>query len=123
MVVTLMPQPALIAFIPAFLAVIIRLATRWRARVKSSGASPVIGGTYSRILPIGMLSFFIILPFSAWGFDEPRVVIWSMVALLGLIVLRRLTAGLITDLKSGNGITRIVLRRLFYDRATVDWRQ
>jgi glycerol-3-phosphate acyltransferase PlsY len=122
MTIALIPVPALVALIPVIIAVIIRTATRLVARSKSASAVAIIGGPYSRALPLGMLVCFLILPFSAWGFGETPVVVLCCIALFVLIMLRRLTAGLSRDIKSDSSFLRIATRRLLYDRATVDWR-
>jgi glycerol-3-phosphate acyltransferase PlsY len=103
-------------------ALAIRMAPRIRAR--SSGRR-IIGGEYSRSLPLGMFACFLSLPFFAWAFGEPPAFVWGLAALFVLmIIVRRLTAGLRLDLRQSPDRRRdIVLRRLFYDRATVSWRQ
>ena len=123
MSLALVPVPALVAVIPVIIAVVIRTAPRIFAGSRSGNRSPVIGGPYSRSLPLGMLACFLVLPFSAWGFGEPAAVVWCCAALFLAIMLRRLTAGLAGDLKSGTNAMAIVGRRLLYDRATVDWRR
>lgn len=123
MSITLIPVPALVAVISVIVAVVVRTAPRIFAGSASGNRSPVIGGPFSRSLPLGMLAFFIILPFSAWGFGEAAAVIWCCAALFLFIMLRRLTAGLVGDLKSGSNVMAIVGRRLLYDRAAVDWRR
>lgn len=121
MMVTLVPVPGLVAIIPVLAAVIIRTTSRLMNR--SSKDVRIIGGAYSRVLPVGMLICFLALPFSAWGFGEDLVVVMSLAVLFVLIMIRRLTAGLDEDLKSGNNAGRIVLLRLLYDRASVSWRE
>jgi glycerol-3-phosphate acyltransferase PlsY len=122
MVIALAPRPALVTLVIAAISVIIRTSTRFLA--KSPVRQPVVGGPYSRSLPLGMFIGFFILPFVAWYFDEPPEIIWCFVALFVLmIMIRRLTAGITADLKAGNDIKGILLKRLFYDRATAVWRQ
>jgi glycerol-3-phosphate acyltransferase PlsY len=123
MSLVLAPVPALIAIIPVIVAVVVRTAPRIFVGSGSKNRPPVIGGPFRRSLPLGMLACFLILPFSAWGFGEPPAVIWCCAALFLAIMLRRLTAGLAHDLKSGGSVMAVVGRRLLYDRATVDWRQ
>ncbi len=103
-------------------ALVVRMAPRVRAR---SSGRPIIGGEYSRSLPLGMFACFLSLPFFAWAFSEPPPYVWGLAALFILmIVVRRLTAGLLLDLRESPARRRdIVLRRLFYDRAAVSWRQ
>jgi glycerol-3-phosphate acyltransferase PlsY len=121
MAIALAPRPALIAVVPVIISLIIRTSTRLLA--KSQVKPPIIGGPYSRSLPLGMFTCFFIMPFVAWYFDEPPEIIWCFVALFILTITRRLTAGIRGDLKASNDIKGILLKRLFYDRATAVWRQ
>lgn len=123
MVFALVPLAALVAIIPVIIALIIRTAPRLRRRAGTPGDKSVVGGAYSRSLPVGMFICFLILPLVSWYFGKPAAIIWGTAALFVLIMIRRLTAGLRSDLKSENDTGGILLRRLFYDRATVDWRQ
>jgi glycerol-3-phosphate acyltransferase PlsY len=122
MVFALAYQPALVGLVPVLVSLLVRTAPRLSG--KSRDKQPVIGGAYSRSLPVGMFLCFLLLPFAAWYFGEPAAVIWILAALFVLmIIIRRLTAGLITDLKSGQAVGGILLNRLLYDRAAVSWRQ
>jgi glycerol-3-phosphate acyltransferase PlsY len=122
MSLALVPVPALVAIIPVIIAVVVRTAPRFFSGSGSGNRPPVVGGPFSRSLPLGMLACFLLLPFSAWAFGEPPAVIWCCAAMFLFIMLRRLTAGLTHDLKSGDNVMAIVGRRLLYDRATVNWR-
>ncbi len=123
MVITLVPIPGLVAIIPVIISFLIRTAPRVIAKTGKSGEKSIIGGPYSRSLPVGMFICFLILPFVSWYFEEPVEIIWSCAALFILIMIRRLTAGLTDDLKASRDIGGILLRRLLYDRATARWRQ
>jgi glycerol-3-phosphate acyltransferase PlsY len=122
MVFALSYQPALVGIIPVLISLLVRTAPRLPA--KSRGNQPVVGGHYSRSLPVGMFLCFLLLPLAAWYFDEPPAVVWTLAALFVLmIIIRRLTAGLSADLKSSRDIKTILFNRLLYDRSTVGWRQ
>lgn len=123
MVITLTPVPGLVAVIIIIIALIIRTVSRLLAKSGHSGDRSLIGGSYSRSLPLGMAAYFMLLPLIAWYFGEPAGIVWCCAALLVLIMLRRLTAGLSDDLKVSRDIKGILLRRLLYDRATARWRQ
>lgn len=123
MVTALAYQPALVAFIFPVIALIIRTAPRLMGR-SSAGGKRVVGGPYSRSLPVGMALFFLAFPFLCWWFKEPQEIIWVTAILFGLmIIVRRLTAGLRDDLKANADIKSIATKRLLYDRATAPWRQ
>jgi len=89
MAITLIPVPALIAMVPVITAIIIRTTPRIMARLKTTGDTAIIGGHYSRILPLGMLACFLVLPFAAWGFGETPSVVWCCVR---RIAAQRITA-------------------------------
>ena len=119
----LVPIPALVALVAVVISLIFRTVPRLRAKSGPSGDSALIGGGYSRSLPLGMFACFLLLPFTCWYFGEPPGVIWCCAALYILIMIRRLTAGLSRDLKESSDIKGILLRRFFYDRATTAWRR
>jgi glycerol-3-phosphate acyltransferase PlsY len=123
MVLALAPWPALVAIVPVILSIIIRTLTRLMAKSKSASERSIIGGAYSRTLPLGMFTCFLLLPLAAWYFEEPQEIIWCFAALFVLIMVRRLTAGIRSDLKASQDIRGILIKRLFYDRSTAMWRQ
>ncbi|OGO00050.1 MAG: hypothetical protein A2Y90_03540 [Chloroflexi bacterium RBG_13_52_12] len=123
MVIALTPIVGLIGLIPVIVALIIRMVPRLTAKAGSGGKKAVIGGPYSRSLPLGMAICFLVIPIAAWYLEEPGEIVWCGVALFLLIMLRRLTAGLRPDLNRGGDVKGIIVRRLLYDRATVEWRQ
>lgn len=123
MVIALTPVSALVAVIIIIIALIFRTLPRLIAKSGKPGARSIVGGPYSRSLPVGMFIAFLGLPFVSWYFGEPVETIWGCTALFVLIIIRRLTAGLSEDRKTGQDIGSILLRRLLFDRATVQWRR
>ena len=113
----LAPLAALFAIIP----MIISLAVRTALRLKDGGR--IVGGAYSRSLPLGMLLGFLVFPLAAWCLDEPAAVVWCGAALWALVVVRRLTASLGRDLKASADTPDLLLRRFLYDRPLVAWRR
>jgi glycerol-3-phosphate acyltransferase PlsY len=71
----------------------------------------------SRVLPLGMLVGFTIAPIIAWHSAQPVGLTLGFLALLTAIVVRRLTAGLRADLKTGKGTAKILAARLIFDRS------
>ncbi len=125
MVFALVPYAALIGIIPVIIALLVRTVPRIIAKRKYKNIE-IIGGAYSRSLPLGMFVCFLVIPFAAKWLGEPREVIWCLWALFILmIIIRRVTAGLSRDLRSAGGgdVKKIILYRLFYDRAAIEWRQ
>jgi acyl phosphate:glycerol-3-phosphate acyltransferase len=120
MLVTLNFIPAATALILPVLAIIIRTVPR--LLVKSQNKT-LIGGPYSRAMPLGMLLYFLAQPLLNRAMGYGPVLIWGTAVLFVLIMVRRATAGLTGDLKSGQNIKQILLNRLLYDRAATPWRQ
>lgn len=117
----LAPLAMALAIIPVLISLVIRMAPRLRRR---ASGTRIIGGAYSRSLPLGMVACFMLLPVMAWLTGEPPSVYWGLSILFFLmIVIRRLTAGLSADLATGENVQTIIARRLLYDRSTVAWRQ
>lgn len=123
MAMALAPVSCLIAFITVIVALLIRTAPRLMHKLRSRGEKPLLGGQYSRSLPLGMALCFLLLPFVGWSRGEPRETVWCLGVLFVLIMVRRLTAGLGRDLKARSDIRGVLVRRLLYDRATIEWRQ
>lgn len=117
----LVPVAISLSLIWVIIALIVRMGPRLRAR---GSGERIIGGEYSRSLPLGMFACFLTLPIVTWALGEPMAYVWGLAGLFVLmIVVRRLTAGLRRDLRESRDIRGIVLRRLFYDRPAVSWRQ
>ncbi len=94
----------------------IRLFGRVFRRRRSDKNIPVIGGPFSRSLPLGMIAGFLVLPIASWVMGEPAEISWAFSVLFVLIAVRRLTAGLRSDRKAGAGLKQIFVDRLFLDR-------
>ena len=121
MAIALTPKPALIAVIPVIISLIIRTVPRL---MRPSKKNSIFGGTYSRSLPLGMAIAFFILPLVCWYLGEPLEIVLCYAALFVLmIVVRRITAGLKSDLRGSRDVRGVIMRRFLYDRATKPWRQ
>ena len=122
MVFTLAWQPALIALVPVLIFLVFRTAPR--IFIKTKDKQPIIGGAYSRSSPAGMFFCFLVLPLAAWWLNEPSTVIYVLTALcILMIIVRRLTTGLTTNIKSGNDVTGILINQMLFYRSTINWRQ
>jgi glycerol-3-phosphate acyltransferase PlsY len=113
----LAPLAFLAAIVPMLVAVVFRTAGRYRS------GGHVIGGAYSRSLPLGMMLGFLVFPLAALFLGEPTGVVWCGVVLWVLLMLRRLTAGLSRDLQFSKDTGAILFNRLLYDRAAAAWRR
>jgi len=110
-----------LALVPTFIALIPFLGGMvWRT---SHGKRQQIEGTPSRIVPLGMLASFAILPLIAWLWGEPQAIILTFVGILLLVVIRRLTADLGRELREkpeGVSLPEMLLNRFLYDRSERD---
>jgi glycerol-3-phosphate acyltransferase PlsY len=120
MLLTLNFKPAAIALVLPVIAVIVRTAPRLKS---GSRGKALIGGPYSRALPVGMLLYFLAQPFLNRVLGYRPELVWGTAALFVLLMVRRATAGLTGDLKASKDIKNILFNRLLYDRATARWRQ
>jgi glycerol-3-phosphate acyltransferase PlsY len=116
MVTALNYKAGLTALVFPVAAIIIRTAPRLKA--KSGGERKIVGGEYSRALPVGMALFFLAQPLLNLAFGAPPAMVWGTAAVFLLIIARRLTAGLTGDLKASREVKNILVKRLLYDRPT-----
>jgi acyl phosphate:glycerol-3-phosphate acyltransferase len=115
-------QPMMAAVIPIAIGAFVRTGSRLLQRSAGKKQTPVIGGSYSRSLPLGMLAGFLTLPIASYFMHQPPVITGAFAVLFVLIALRRLTAGLSVDLKASRDFKRIILGRLFLDRGITAYR-
>jgi glycerol-3-phosphate acyltransferase PlsY len=75
-------------------------------------------GPASNSLPLGMIIGFASLPLVSWFTQQPFELTMAFLSMFLLIIIRRLTAGLIADLKEPRtGVGSILVYRLLYDRS------
>jgi ABC-type branched-subunit amino acid transport system permease subunit len=67
-------------------------------------------------LPLGMLLGFIVAPVASWHSKGLTIITQAFLALLIIIVVRRLTADLKADLKKGNATMRMLIARFLFDQ-------
>jgi glycerol-3-phosphate acyltransferase PlsY len=67
-------------------------------------------------LPLGMLLGFIVAPVASWHSKGLTIITQAFLALLIIIVVRRLTADLKADLKKGNVTIRMLIDRFLFDQ-------
>ena len=71
----------------------------------------------ARGLPVGMILGFAAAPLASWRSGQPWEITLCLLLLFLLILLRRLTASLRTDLKASNNVTRVLINHLLFDSA------
>lgn len=105
---------ALWALIPIGLAVAVRTLTRWYR------AGQIIGEAPSRSLPLGMILGFATLPMASLILGRPWEITAAFLGLFLAIVIRRLTVGLLADLKLPASRKQILFNRLLWDRSFLE---
>lgn len=105
--VALDPIAAAIAAIPLLAAVAARYTIRPRP---------------SRLVPLSALLTFLVWSAVIWEIDGVTPTVVGGVVILGLVVIRRLTAGLEDDLRTGAPPARVFLNRALYDRTELQER-
>ena len=76
----------------------------------------------SRLLPLAALLSFGVFPAVIWEQDGVTPTVQAGVLLLGLILVRRVTAGLRADLATGAAPGRILVNRALFDRSELQER-
>ena len=101
------PIGFVIMMLPVLAAIAMRLAVRPRP---------------SRVLPLASLLSFAVFPAVIWEQDGVTAPVVAGLVLLGLIVVRRITAGITGDLALGAPATRVLLNRALFDRSELQQR-
>ncbi len=76
----------------------------------------------TRLLPLASLLSFGVFPAVIWEQDGVTPTVVAGVAVLALIVIRRVTAGLREDLATGASLPRVLANRALYDRSELQQR-
>ena len=100
-----------IAFLIMMLPVIAAMALRFTVRPRPT-----------RLLPLASLLSFAVYPAVIWEQDGTTPVVVAGFVLLGLIVIRRVTAGLGEDLATGAPPARVLANRALFDRSELQRR-
>ena len=76
----------------------------------------------TRVLPIASLCSFAVFPAVIWEQEGATATVVAGLVVLGLIVLRRVTAGIREDLATGAAAGRVIANRALYDRSELQQR-
>jgi acyl phosphate:glycerol-3-phosphate acyltransferase len=96
-----------IGWIPVIIAAMLRITVRPRPR---------------RLLPIAALLSYAVFPAVIWEQEGVTPTVLAGIAALGLVVLRRITAGFREDLATGASPARVVVNRALFDRSELQER-
>jgi len=104
--------------IPILVGIGIRTIPRFMQPDQTLGQRFMFGGPVSNSMPLGMAVGFAAAPLSSWCLRQPPEMTLALTAVFIAIMVRRLTAGLSTDLKTATTSVRsILINRLLYDRS------
>jgi glycerol-3-phosphate acyltransferase PlsY len=96
-----------IAWIPVVVAAVLRITVRPKPR---------------RLLPIANLLSYGVFSAVIWEQEGVTPTVLAGLGALGLVVLRRLTAGVREDLATGAPVARVILNRALFDRSELQER-
>ena len=103
--------------IPVLTGVIIKVTASLRQSDKSINDRIQFSGVATRAMPLGMVTGFIVFPLASWALHLGTWISLVGLALLLLILVKRVTAGLTEDLSSATDKKSIIINRLLYDRS------
>ena len=101
------PLAALVMAIPVAAALVLRGAVRPHP---------------TRLLPVGALASFAVWPAVIWEHSGWSATVAGGLAVLALILVRRVTAGLRADLATGAPVARVIVNRALFDRSELQER-
>ena len=110
------PLIVIIAVSCAAIGILIRTINRWKKSGDSLNERLKFSGPPSLALPLGVIVGYISCPFTSWLLSQPWEITACYTGIAILILIRRLTAGLIADLKPAKNRSSIIINRLLFDR-------
>ncbi|MDY6834274.1 MAG: glycerol-3-phosphate acyltransferase [Chloroflexota bacterium] len=103
--------------IPVLTGVIIKVIASLKQSDKSINDRIQFSGVATRAMPLGMIGGFIVFPLASWALNlDPWISLVGLI-LLVLILVKRVTAGLMEDFSGATDKKSIVINRLLYDRS------
>ena len=114
----LVPPAFGISFIPLLFSAIFRFLTSVKLYGFKRGMK---FEDESKVMPLGMLILFSLLPVVSFLLGYPMIVVLSLTALLFILIFKRIHEGLLEDIREGKeSIKRIIINRVLYDRSYVE---
>lgn len=111
--------PLLIAACIVLVGFLIRLVRRSRERSGKLRERIELGGRPSNIFPFAVIVAFASLIPTSLIFQMDIAITWGFTGVVILLLVRRLTDGLLTDLRQTDHILRIIVNRLLFDRSEI----
>ncbi len=97
---------------------LIRTVPRFKKRGQTLDERLKFGGPVSNSMPLGMAIGFAAMPLVSWLLLQPLEMTVALLTIFVVIIIRRLTASLRTDLQTARtSVTSILINRLLFDRS------
>jgi acyl phosphate:glycerol-3-phosphate acyltransferase len=113
------PLVLIIAVGFAGLGFIIRTILRWQSSGDTLNERLKFGGPPSLVLPLLVILGFISCPVTSWLFGQPVEITLCYAGAAVLMLVRRLTAGLLSDLRRIKRPAYVIVNRLLFDRSEI----
>ena len=113
------PLMFLIALAFAAIGFIIRTSLRWKSSGSNLNERLKLGGPPSLAFPLGVMIGFASFPVTSTLLGQPLEMTLGLSGVVLLILIRRLTAGLIADLRGSSHPLNIIVNRLLFDRSEI----
>jgi hypothetical protein len=95
----------------------VRTALRWKDSGSNLNERLRLGGSPSLVFPLGVIIGFASFPVTSALWGQPPEMTLGLAGVAGLLLLRRLTAGLIADLRNSKHPINVIVNRLLFDRS------
>jgi len=114
------PLVVIIAVAFAAIGFIIRTSKRWKSSGDNLNERLKLGGPPSLALPLGVMLGYASGPVTSSILGQSPEIVWCYAGLIILILVRRVTAGLLPDLRSSKHPFNVIINRLLFDRSEID---
>ena len=111
------PQVLLIAACIVLVGLLVRIGRRWGERSGNLHERIELGGRPSNVFPLAVIVAFASCIPTSLVFHMDRGITWGFSGVLILLLVRRLTGGLLADLEKTDHAFRIIVNRLLFDRS------
>ena len=95
----------------------VRTALRWKSSGSNLNERLRLGGSPSLVFPLGVMIGFASFPVSSALWGQPAEMALGLAGVVLLLLIRRLTAGLLADLRGSSRPFNVIVNRLLFDRS------
>jgi glycerol-3-phosphate acyltransferase PlsY len=113
------PVILIIAVCFAALGFLVRTTNRWKQSGDTLNERLKFGGSPSMALPLGVMLGYASCPVTSWIWGQPPEITWGYIGIIVLILIRRVTAGIIQDLRTSKHPLTVIINRLLFDRSEI----